>query len=521
MRSNSKSPSVSGMGAGARRSRGNQVPAASTALVEAWHIAIRDVPVGPVTRSQIRHQIQAGDASGDSLVWREGFEDWRPLRDVEELSALIHKLPSPPPKPNVSPAGTSAGLRRNVAKPSAPKQSHSKGAATANGVEITGLGGVGGENRSQIDNVIPIASRLEGTATLVEENPFIGKNKTGIGKNETSETHRGSADKVSLEQNEEAFDSVLPVSLAGSGQSFEEDVDADIAASLPVHSKDAPAANQAELRESSGRLDSLPVESVPASVPAVSQRRPLPIGAWMGIVGSGSFGIALAVLLAPRLIPEPESSPPQPASVATVPTKDHTARSAVPVIDGLDEGQAFGSERATTAAPVQKRGRRNNAANLAKRNRSSGDSSASSASSPSATSTLSAQEEARLARFAEGADRLPGNVRVPRGANTGGANAPRGEGLSAAQLRTVVGRNRPALQRCYEQAIRGIGSPPATRINVEATVSMGGTVTMVRAKGNGIGSLNTCIEGAVRRWRFPAAGNVTPLSFPVVFQPGA
>ena len=34
-------------------------------------------------------KIEAGDITPDSLVWREGLDDWRPLRAVEELSDLV------------------------------------------------------------------------------------------------------------------------------------------------------------------------------------------------------------------------------------------------------------------------------------------------------------------------------------------------------------------------------------------------------------------------------------------------
>lgn len=33
----------------------------------------------------------------DTLVWTEGFENWRPVKEVEELKAILKKLPPPPP----------------------------------------------------------------------------------------------------------------------------------------------------------------------------------------------------------------------------------------------------------------------------------------------------------------------------------------------------------------------------------------------------------------------------------------
>ena len=96
-----------------------------------------------------------------------------------------------------------------------------------------------------------------------------------------------------------------------------------------------------------------------------------------------------------------------------------------------------------------------------------------------------------------------------------------GEGLNAKQLTQVVAKNRPQLRRCYEGAIRGMGDPPSVRMDVDLTVGSSGVVKRVRTRGNNVGSLAQCIEGSVRRWRFPSSGAETQTTFPVVFQPGA
>lgn len=55
-----------------------------------WYAGVRDLPVGPLTRSELATRIEAGDITPDSLVWREGLDDWRPLRAVAELSDVLH-----------------------------------------------------------------------------------------------------------------------------------------------------------------------------------------------------------------------------------------------------------------------------------------------------------------------------------------------------------------------------------------------------------------------------------------------
>jgi len=95
--------------------------------------------------------------------------------------------------------------------------------------------------------------------------------------------------------------------------------------------------------------------------------------------------------------------------------------------------------------------------------------------------------------------------------------------VDAAQLTAVVTRNRPALRRCYETAIRGMGDPPTVRVNVTVHVGVSGGVTNVSAvqERQNLGGLSQCIESTVRRWRFPSSGTAgPPFAFPVVFQPG-
>ena len=97
--------------------------------------------------------------------------------------------------------------------------------------------------------------------------------------------------------------------------------------------------------------------------------------------------------------------------------------------------------------------------------------------------------------------------------------SPFGAELSAAQLRTVVQRNRPGLQHCYEAAARETHSSEPMRANIDFAAGSDGVVTRANVTlGPGApGQLADCIAEQVRGWRFPAAGEA---SFPIVFSPG-
>jgi TonB family protein len=56
-----------------------------------WFVGVNDVPVGPIRLSELRSKALSGAVTLDSLVWRDGQEDWRPLRTFPELVAIIEE----------------------------------------------------------------------------------------------------------------------------------------------------------------------------------------------------------------------------------------------------------------------------------------------------------------------------------------------------------------------------------------------------------------------------------------------
>lgn len=53
-----------------------------------WHVSIRNQPMGPMSEEAIRRHIESGEVDVNSLVWREGFDEWRSLGQVRELAYL-------------------------------------------------------------------------------------------------------------------------------------------------------------------------------------------------------------------------------------------------------------------------------------------------------------------------------------------------------------------------------------------------------------------------------------------------
>jgi hypothetical protein len=56
-----------------------------------WYVGINDSPVGPIPLSELRARAAKREVTIDSLVWRDGFEDWKSLRSFPELLAVVEE----------------------------------------------------------------------------------------------------------------------------------------------------------------------------------------------------------------------------------------------------------------------------------------------------------------------------------------------------------------------------------------------------------------------------------------------
>jgi predicted Zn finger-like uncharacterized protein len=132
-----------------------------------WYAAINGVPVGPVRIAELRRKAAIGAVTEDSLVWQEGMEEWRPVKQVPELAALVREaattrgpsLGTPDP-PNVrgsmippAPQAPNASMRPGPQRPAPPRPAS-----------------VAPPPPAARSNVVPITSRLA-TAEKLEEAP--------------------------------------------------------------------------------------------------------------------------------------------------------------------------------------------------------------------------------------------------------------------------------------------------------------------------------------------------------------
>lgn len=94
-------------------------------LIE-WFVAINDEPTGPVTKEQLRGYVTTGKVDSESLVWREGYDDWKPLKESAELRDLLRtsraffNIAAPPKPSRPAPAHRSRPAPSQPYQPNAP-----------------------------------------------------------------------------------------------------------------------------------------------------------------------------------------------------------------------------------------------------------------------------------------------------------------------------------------------------------------------------------------------------------------
>ena len=146
-----------------------------------WHTVVDGEQQGPFAPAQLGSMISAGTMGWDAYVWREGFDDWKPAQDIEELVQAIMNPGGAPAAgggaadPFEGDNPTIAQSAPSAAKSSAPAKASAKASAGADlfaQSEGSPFGGGGGDE----DDVVASAA-----------SPRVGANQAMTGaRNENS-----------------------------------------------------------------------------------------------------------------------------------------------------------------------------------------------------------------------------------------------------------------------------------------------------------------------------------------------
>ena len=475
-------------------------PAASAPDVPEWHVSINDVPVGPIRLEEMAHKIDASAVSEYTLVWREGFEEWRPLATVPELMAVLHErrhsgLParssfsSMPPFVDSRTSFTESEMPAAFPSPPSPPPTPADAGSKSAPLEFA-----------------PLADALQPETGLPDSLREMSQPPAQLGPTGVFQPspQLGSFSGLPPEPNDPvSVPSVPPPAAAATVEPDNRMSLGVLAVIIAVTVFSGVVAFLAFDRYGDSLLEALQGRTEPsAAVRVAPEPVPVPVqepevvaepepveevaaDAQLSLEGEG---VSQGELV------EGEAVEGQGVDAEVAQAEGEDAVGAVEPPNPKDDGPKMAA-----AAPRKPKARR------APRPKP--------AAAPAPKDDMSTADKKLLADFDSSGEASPAKIEVEKSGSTQSKNPP----LDGDGVRATVTTNKPRLQRCYERSIRGQQSPPSVRLDVTVTVAASGRVKAVDAAGSGPGGLAACVEASVRRWRFPASAEGGPAKFPIVF----
>jgi predicted Zn finger-like uncharacterized protein len=461
--------------------RGPEVPLPQQAgglelsVTDEWYVAINGVPVGPVRISELRRKAASGAVTEDSLCWQEGLEEWRPVRSIPELAAIVREAAQGNRPSLVSPPNE--GQNRGSRPPPAPQR---PAPPPPRGPEPPRPAGPGSPFEAprptapSRSNVVPL--RVAASSNVDEAPPApIGSPLTGSGAAAAFAPSFAPAPQFTpapaFAQPAQMQPTPAPPPPAPTPMSD------------PFAVPPAPGAATASFLPPAPYAPSSPLITV--SQPPPQPRRGVPLWFWPILLFTGVFGVSAAVFVFRQ-----QQQPPPPVVIQMQPTATPTATEAK---------NDVAPPPTSSEAPVP-------------------------SSTPSAPSTKVATGGPRSNGVAapqpekKGGIDLGGLVGGAGGPNVGGGGGPGpagGGGLDSSSVERVVAQHRTGVKRtCWERG--GADQKASVNVTVSATVAPDGSVSGTSSNGDDP-VVAKCIESQVKSWRFSAPGSTTTVNIPFKF----
>jgi predicted Zn finger-like uncharacterized protein len=427
---------------------------------EDWFVGVGGVPLGPVRVDVIREKAQSGQVDGDTLVWREGFDEWQPLKKFPELLEVVRTAQSSRHaaygSPKTVPMAAAAEPAPQAATPHGPgwERTSSVAAVAALAAPAPQTFARGGGDVAQFNAM--------GSQPSVGPEPFSPKASGGT---------NGAV-------------SVLADPFAAPARPF--------GAPLP----EPPAARKPAPVEGPSRTSIAAPSSTTDLDLVVPRRRSMHPAAWALIAMAAVFGgvAAYFVFFNPNQAPQTKIVIVERAVPATGAATGAAPTASAPESEPTAEPTA--SQRAQAPKNPIATGPRTKAS-----------------AAPAVTPPPAAPID--TSGFT-GGPKGP-SASGPSGAGPGGS----GSQLSQGEISAVVSANQARVRRsCWEPALAGraANGPTNARVNAQLTISPSGNVDSVNASGaDAFPGLASCIATRMRSWKFPASGSSTTVNVPFVF----
>lgn len=429
---------------------------------EEWYVGIDGSPFGPVPLAVVREKALAGLVDGDSLVWREGLDEWKPLKSVPELLAMLAEvqavrpgaalplLASPPPFAALPPLVAPSPIAVELLSAAAPAPAAPLMAADPRAAQLPS------------EPAAPPAPAASADLDLLAESFF---SSSGA---------------------EAPPASSPPSGLATSPHP-----------SSPVARLESPAPRAGTAPEPEP-LVALPDELVEPLLP-IRRRGTSPLIYAVIAMAAAFGGVSAYVLLTPRQPP-----PPRPAPIAVGPQQ---AAPQTGPAEGLPPPPVIEEE---APAPAGSPGSLGSLGSLG---------------SPGAPTRPGGSIGSRPEKSAGSAAAIDTSGFSNSGASGPASTAASSPGLaqlSQADIQRVVSTNSPGIKRrCWQPALEshaGLG-PANARVMASITIAPSGAVQSASASGGerDFPGLASCIAARVKTWKFAPSSGSTPVNIPFVF----
>ena len=459
-----------------------------------WYVGVGGVPLGPVRLSVIREKASAGAVDGESLVWREGFEEWQPLKTFPALLSLVDEARSSrasrPLLTPVPPQGTPGPLAaRSSVVPAAPRPPTKSPPPAQNGTAAqNGLAAGlttdthGGAASPSFQNGALSAPPAAVSVPFSLVSPASGVSALDVEGSRPSSPPRISG--LPPEPSLDAFGKVDPQR-------------ADMLDPLAPQIATA-LRNGTALGGVSTDAMARPSYMPPASTSMPAKRRGVHPIAWAFVAMCAAFGgvAAWAVFLRkPETVIITNTVPGAPTQVGGIngaappaPPTDMPTGGVAPQSTG--GSVAMNGSQGTQVGPGTSK--------IAK---------------PDSTGGTPGGSDINR----DGFGLTPGGPNVGPDTSNGGSHGQ----LSQGEIEGVVTRNKPGItRRCWEPAwdARDSGAGKSAKVSVSLTVGPTGSVSGSQASGGEhFPGLASCIASSVKAWQFPPSDGSTPVNIPFSF----
>jgi hypothetical protein len=130
-----------------------------------WYVAVRDQQVGPLTDGEVKDRWEAGEVGPDSLVWRSGMADWKPLSAVPALAEALSPIPRAAARPSAEPPSTASVP---VTAPPEPVGDAGWRPSAASALAALANQEMASLSQPQVKNGAPATSKPNGKGSLLE-----------------------------------------------------------------------------------------------------------------------------------------------------------------------------------------------------------------------------------------------------------------------------------------------------------------------------------------------------------------